>query len=402
MRNLGWLLLMPLQLLFGQALECTQLFNPADGATNVPITTLFEWSQVTSATGYRINAGTSSGGLDIFDGFNVGNITSYEFANQLPPEQTIYVTIIPYDDTMENLSCPEVVFTTGTRVLPSCTEIINPQDGDALVSVTANITWIRDFSATGYFMTIYEKDPAGILIWDMVDVGNGTNAQPPEFKPRTRYYVTIIPYNLAGIAPACEPITFTTGDPLPLPDCAELTSPLPNSIQVPLDTDLSWNPVPGSDGYILSVGTAPGGANIVDNLDMGLDTMYDLPNDLPLGTRIYVQIRSIEGARESEICPLTFFDTFRPTTDKLADTIPKFFTPNNDGANDLWTVEEVEDLEIQDVFVFDRYGRLLVQLGPGEGWNGTTNGRALPSGSYWYSVGVLNFPPVKGYLLLKR
>ncbi len=394
---------MPLQLLFGQALECTQLFNPADGATNVPVTTLFEWSQVTSATSYRINAGTSSGALDIFEGLDVGDITSYEFSRQLPTEQAIYVTIIPYNDTMENLSCPEVVFTTGIRVLPSCTEIINPQDGDALVSVTANITWVRDFTATGYFMTIYEKDPAGILIWDMEDVGNGTNAQPPEFKPRTRYYVTIIPYNSAGIAPACEPITFTTGDPLPLPDCAQLTIPAPNGKQIPLDTGLIWNPVVGANGYILSVGTSPGGGNIVDNLDVGMATYFDLLGDLPLGTRVYVQIRSYEGARESEICPLTFFDTFRPTTDELADTIPKFFTPNNDGANDLWTVDEVEDLEIQDVFVFDRYGRLLVQLGPGEGWNGTTSGGLpVPSGSYWYSVGVLNFPRVKGYLLLKR
>ncbi|WP_166204879.1 T9SS type B sorting domain-containing protein [Pelagihabitans pacificus] len=396
------LFLVPLQFALGQALDCTQLLSPANGDTNVPLTPTFEWNQASGATGYLLNVGTTQGGVEIFNERDLGNVVSFEFPQQLPPQSDIYVSIIPYNDTNRNDTCAEIFFTTAPRTVPSCTEIINPTDGDALVSVSANITWIRDFNANGYLMTIYEGDPNGILIWDKVDVGNGTNAQPPEFKPRTRYYVTIIPYNEFGEAPGCQPITFTTGDGLPPPDCAELILPESGSTEVPVDTNLAWAEVPGAESYILSVGTRPAGTDIVDNRDMGLSTTFELPNDLPQGTRIYVQIRTSEGLRESESCTPLFFDTFKPTTTALENSIPRFFTPNSDGTNDVWSVDSVEDLIVESVYIFDRYGKMLKQLAPGEGWNGTFNGRALPSGSYWYAVSVENYPKLKGHFLLKR
>lgn len=66
----------------------------------------------------------------------------------------------------------------------------------------------------------------------------------------------------------------------------------------------------------------------------------------------------------------------------------KFFTPNNDGINDEWKVEDYPggDLSIQSVYIFDRYGKLLVTLRPGQSWDGTYNGRPMPSNDYWFSI----------------
>ncbi len=42
---------------------------------------------------------------------------------------------------------------------------------------------------------------------------------------------------------------------------------------------------------------------------------------------------------------------------------PKFFTPNGDSMNDQWNIKGIETLTNPVVYVFDRYGKLLKQLG---------------------------------------
>ncbi len=66
---------------------------------------------------------------------------------------------------------------------------------------------------------------------------------------------------------------------------------------------------------------------------------------------------------------------------------PKFFTPNGDAFNNLWQVKGIEALTNPTVFIFDRYGKLLKQLGEFDtGWDGTFNGRQLPSSDYWFRL----------------
>ncbi len=66
---------------------------------------------------------------------------------------------------------------------------------------------------------------------------------------------------------------------------------------------------------------------------------------------------------------------------------PRFFTPNNDGYNDLWNVINDAAISISKVLIFDRYGKLLKQLDPSSGgWDGTFNNKALPADDYWFSV----------------
>lgn len=66
---------------------------------------------------------------------------------------------------------------------------------------------------------------------------------------------------------------------------------------------------------------------------------------------------------------------------------PKFFTPNGDAVHDTWTVLGMSQLDNAALFIFDRYGKLLKQLGPADaGWDGTYNGRPLPSSDYWFKL----------------
>ncbi|NUY80433.1 T9SS type B sorting domain-containing protein [Flavobacterium sp. MAH-1] len=62
---------------------------------------------------------------------------------------------------------------------------------------------------------------------------------------------------------------------------------------------------------------------------------------------------------------------------------PKYFTPNGDGFHDTWNIKGLEAV----IYIFDRYGKLIKQISPdGLGWDGTYNGRPLPSTDYWFTI----------------
>lgn len=71
--------------------------------------------------------------------------------------------------------------------------------------------------------------------------------------------------------------------------------------------------------------------------------------------------------------------------DFLVVAYPKFFTPNNDGFYDTWNILGIETLINPSVYIFDRYGKLLKQLDSNTiGWDGTFNGKPMPSTDYWF------------------
>lgn len=74
-------------------------------------------------------------------------------------------------------------------------------------------------------------------------------------------------------------------------------------------------------------------------------------------------------------------------TDILVVDYPRFFTPNNDGYNDVWNIFTLEDALGSKIRIFDRYGKLLKEISPnGSGWDGTYNGHPLPATDYWFVV----------------
>ncbi|WP_281636331.1 T9SS type B sorting domain-containing protein [Flavobacterium marginilacus] len=84
--------------------------------------------------------------------------------------------------------------------------------------------------------------------------------------------------------------------------------------------------------------------------------------------------------------------------------IPKFFTPNNDGYNDVWEVKGLINYPLGEVTVFDRYGKLITLLNSyNYTWDGTFNKNLLPASDYWYVLKLdKNSPEVKGHFSLKR
>lgn len=62
--------------------------------------------------------------------------------------------------------------------------------------------------------------------------------------------------------------------------------------------------------------------------------------------------------------------------------IPNAFTPNGDGVNDIYYVENSNFSEFE-FSIFDRWGnQLFYSIEPNFRWNGEINGRKLPAGIY--------------------
>tara|TARA_R110002167_G_scaffold261316_9_gene467805 strand:+ start:4612 stop:6447 length:1836 start_codon:yes stop_codon:yes gene_type:complete len=82
--------------------------------------------------------------------------------------------------------------------------------------------------------------------------------------------------------------------------------------------------------------------------------------------------------------------------------IPKFFSPNGDGTNDLFRAEGIEFYESSRIAIFDRFGRLLGQAQNEQiNWNGTFRGIPLPSSDYWYRIEI-DGAVLQGHFALKR
>ncbi|WP_460218467.1 T9SS type B sorting domain-containing protein [Psychroserpens sp. MEBiC05023] len=119
-------------------------------------------------------------------------------------------------------------------------------------------------------------------------------------------------------------------------------------------------------------------SNVFDNVSFGFHTVY---------------VRDIEND-----CGIV---------DELVSVIgfPKFFTPNGDTANDFWQVKGISsDFQPNSqILIFDRYGKLLVEVNPlGPGWDGTFNGFDMPSSDYWFVVTLQDGRTRKGHFSLKR
>ena len=81
---------------------------------------------------------------------------------------------------------------------------------------------------------------------------------------------------------------------------------------------------------------------------------------------------------------------------------PKFFTPNNDGINDLWEIKGYDKnlYSISEISIFNRYGTLLYSINQdSKGWNGKYQGKNVPSNNYWFKAVLTD---INGFSIEKK
>ena len=82
---------------------------------------------------------------------------------------------------------------------------------------------------------------------------------------------------------------------------------------------------------------------------------------------------------------------------------PKYFTPNGDGFHDRWTIPNLASLPGAKLTIYDRYGKIITAFNRNSpGWDGTYNGKPLPSTDYWFTIELKTGRTIRGHFAMVR
>ena len=81
---------------------------------------------------------------------------------------------------------------------------------------------------------------------------------------------------------------------------------------------------------------------------------------------------------------------------------PVYFTPNGDGYNDVWKLPNSKREGNMSITIFDRYGKRVCEMSGDKGWDGTYNGKNLPTDDYWFVITHPDGKKLQGHFALKR
>ena len=158
---------------------------------------------------------------------------------------------------------------------------------------------------------------------------------------------------------------------------------------------------PGGRGGALPFKGSDGSLWLFGGMSMGTDGIYFMLNDLWKFTPDTMCVK---------ICPDDNFPppVFPPVvmkTDSLF--IPNVFSPNSDGKNDFFVIENNGIRKI-DCIIYNRWGEMVYTSKGAMGvkWDGTTGGKELSAGVYYYVVETVSATgdsiAINGFLTLVR
>ena len=100
------------------------------------------------------------------------------------------------------------------------------------------------------------------------------------------------------------------------------------------------------------------------------------------------------------------------TVDEVIDVkVFQAVSPNNDGFNDTWRIQDIQKFPQNRVMLFDRWNVLVYEATGYDNstvsWSGESNSGIgssdLPSGTYFYSIDLGDGSDLlKGFIILKR
>ncbi|AZA93171.1 Por secretion system C-terminal sorting domain [Chryseobacterium nakagawai] len=124
-------------------------------------------------------------------------------------------------------------------------------------------------------------------------------------------------------------ISFIGLTPNAVPSCTNLMYPINNAVLVPISPEISWYASSGATSYKISIGTTPGGSNIV-NQQIVSTTSFTPSTPLSLNTTYYVRVVAVGAGGESSGCFETKFTTTPPppSNDECAAAITLTVNPD--------------------------------------------------------------------------
>lgn len=148
---------------------------------------------------------------------------------------------------------------------------------------------------------------------------------------------------------------------------------------------VDWSYDENSIEVVLTNGNSGNYLYSIDNINFQLSPLFT-----NLGVGHYtVYVKDLYCGGDSRTASLLYY--------------PKFFTPNGDGINDFWKVYYSDSEPGMKTYIYDRFGKLITSFMPeSRGWDGSLNGKQLPSTDYWFVVERIDGRQHKGHFAMKR
>jgi gliding motility-associated-like protein len=114
-------------------------------------------------------------------------------------------------------------------------------------------------------------------------------------------------------------------------------------------------------------------------------TSISNPTATPKTTTTYtVEVTNRFGSKTRVAITVTVREDYNITPSNI-------LSPNGDGENDFWTIENLAAYPNNKVTIIDRSGKIIyTKINYTNDWNGTFNGIALPEGTYYYVITLNN------------
>lgn len=270
-----------------------------------------------------------------------------------------------------------------------------PQTVDVLEPFTVNITFDREVTDFG----LDDIKVTNATVIELTGSGSTYTATTTPTSLCDGSIIIDVPANVAvsvnhspnlaapqvsiGVVGTCEPPEFTIE---PLVDVALMEN----------NPYTSVTPVISGDTPKGSVTWTLGGADADDfSIDgsTGVVTMvardYKAPTDSNADNVYEVSITATDSENNSSgetSWTVTVQKDVLTSVPSSSPMIPTAFTPNGDGANDVWIIDDLsEDASVR---IYDRHGTTIFSSDSGykHPWDGTSRGSSLPAGSYLYLI----------------
>jgi len=187
---------------------CPPVTSPASAAVGVLTTPTITWTASSGATGYKITMGTTSGGSDILNNVDVGNVTTYTLANALNNSTIYYYTVNAYSGTNNSASCTVRSFTTVCTAenAPTATQVFSTYlpacwtaaKGTVAASSTLTYGTSKWASESGFANTgtnagvrinLYDANPGDWLISQEINLGSTPGLYRVKYKMAVTSYL---------------------------------------------------------------------------------------------------------------------------------------------------------------------------------------------------------------------
>ncbi|MDT0606711.1 gliding motility-associated C-terminal domain-containing protein [Croceitalea rosinachiae] len=299
---------------------------------------------------------------------------------------------------------------------PLCTNLSNPANNDINVATDIpTISWNISEGATGYKVEITSTSANNNI--PLTDIGNMVTYSLPEtFLEGDLVTVRVVPYNTFGDAGNCSSQRFSIFRATPIPSCTTLISPINGAIDIAVDTNISWEPVDGADGYRLTIGSSSGATDVLNSEDVGILTSYSFLEELSEGKTYHITITPYNTAGDATGCMEESYTTIAELEEPEEDNEVKYgLSPNGDGVNEFWEINGIENYPNNTVVIYNRWGDMVFKIDDYDNSANVFRGEAnqltsfgagqLPEGTYFFNLIVPennNLKQTKGYLVLKR